>query len=82
MIWMHYGYHDYMDEKPGDAYKLFESEEQAKDWAARMNKHYSGGTTWIIGPAKQSELLAYAKGLQLDELTTKNINNPNYYKHD
>lgn len=80
MIWIHYGYHDYMDEKPGDGYKLFESEEQAKDWATRMNQHYSGGTTWIIGPAKQSDILEYIKGMQLDELTLNNINNPNYYQ--
>lgn len=82
MIWIHYGYHDYMDEKPGDGYQLFKSLEQARDWASRMNTHYSGGTTWIIGPAKQQEILDYIRVNKMtpDELTMNNINNKEYYQ--
>ena len=82
MIWMHYGYHEYMDEKPGDGYRLFESVEQSKDWADHMRKNYTGGTTWIIGPATQSEILDYIKKNDItpDELTMNNINNTSYYQ--
>lgn len=83
MKWFHYAYHDYMDERPGDGYQMFDSLEAAKDWAKRLNKHYSGGVTWIIGPATQTEVLSYVeryKGqLNITKETLKKINDPNNY---
>ena len=81
MLWFKYGLHEYMDEKPEIGFRLFEDEDQAKAWAQHMNEHYSGGRTWIIGPASQAELTAYIKAnhIELDEATSRNVNNSNYY---
>ena len=80
MVWFKYGEHDYMDMSPNYGYRLFEDENQAKAWEEHMKKNYTGGDTWIVGPAKQEEILAYIQGMDLDELTLSNINNPNYYQ--
>ena len=60
---------------------MFASEETAKDWVERMNHHYSGGYTWLIGPASQKEVLDYIKRykIEVDEKTLENINNPDNY---
>lgn len=81
MYWFKYGYHDYMDERPGYGYQMFASEETAKDWVECMNPHYSGGYTWLIGPASQKEVLDYIERykIEVDEKTLENINNPNNY---
>ena len=83
MYWFKYGLHEYMDEKPKIAFRLFEDEDQAKAWEQHMNEHYSGGRTWIIGPATMAEVTAYIdeNHIVLDEATSQNVNNPNYYKH-
>lgn len=81
MYWFKYGYHYYMDERPGDGYQMFASEATAKDWVELMNHLYSGGYTWLIGPASQKEVLDYIKRykIEVDEKTLENINNPNNY---
>lgn len=81
MIWFKYGEHDYMDVAPNFGFKLFESEEQAYAWEKHMLENYSGGRTWIIGPASKDEIQNYVleSGIQLDEKTLANIDNPNNY---
>lgn len=81
MIWYKYGSHDYMDEKPEVGYRLFEDKRQAYAWEEYMNIHYSGGRTWIIGPATKVEILSYIEEnhIQLDEPTRKNIENDGNY---
>lgn len=81
MIWFKYGSHDYMDESPSVGYRLFEDEAQAYIWEQHMNDHYSGGRTWIVGPASKDEIQNYVleSGIQLDGKTLENIDNPNNY---
>lgn len=81
MIWFKYKEHDYMDESPSVGFHLFEDEEQAYAWEKHMNDNYSGGRTWIIGPATKAEILSYVEKnhIQLDELTKKNIENDDNY---
>lgn len=80
MVWYKYGEQDYMDMSPSYGYRLFEDDAQAKAWVKHMKENYASGDTWLCGPAKQAEILDYIKGMDLDELTLNNINNPNYYK--
>ncbi len=70
-----------MDESPSVGYRLFEDEAQAYAWEKSMNDHYSGGRTWIIGPATKAEILSFImeNHIQLDELTKKNIKNDDNY---
>ena len=70
-----------MDEKPSIGYRLFANAENALKWEEHMNTNYSGGTTTILGPAKQEEILKFVKdnGLKLDSDTLANINNTSYY---
>ena len=81
MIWFKYQEHDYMDERPSIGYRLFTDVENALKWEANMNANYSGGTTTILGPAKQEEILKFVKdnGLKLDSQTLANIHNAKYY---
>lgn len=81
MIWFKYGEHDYMDVAPNFGFKLFESEEQAYAWEKHMQENYSGGRTWLIGPATKADVLSYIEEnhIQLDELTKKNIENDDNY---
>lgn len=81
MIWYKYQTHDYMDEKPSIGYRLFPNAEYALEWEQYMNASYSGGTTVLLGPAKQEEVLKFVKdnGLKLDSDTLANINNKSYY---
>lgn len=81
MIWFKYNEHDYMDEKPEVGYRLFEDKWQAYAWEEHMNINYSGGRTWIIGPATKADVLSYIEEnhIQLDELTKKNVENDNNY---
>ena len=81
MIWYKYREHDYMDESPNVGYRLFEGEKEAYAWEEHMNTNYSGGRTWIIGPATKAEILSYIEKnhIQLDELTRKNIENEENY---
>lgn len=84
MYWFKYELHEYMDEKPEIAFRLFKDEEQAKAWAQYMNEHYSGGRTRILGPATKSELIAYIEEnhIELDEATDQNVYDPNHYLPD
>lgn len=81
MIWFKYAVHEYMDEKPRIGFQLCENRESAQEWAKEMTAAYSGGPTYIIGPATKAEILSYIKGYedQFDELTIQNINNDEYY---
>lgn len=82
MIWMKYETHEYMDMYPEIGYRLFDDKAQAKAWEEHMQKNYSGGTTRLLGPAKQQEILDYIKdnNMSPDELTMNNINNKEYYQ--
>lgn len=82
MIWFKYKEHDYMDESPSVGFRLFEDEAQAYAWEKHMQENYSGGRTWIVGPATKTDVLSYIEEnhIQLDELTKKNIENDAYYK--
>lgn len=81
MIWFKYKEHDYMDESPSVGYRLFEDEAQAYAWEKHMQENYSGGRTWIVGPASKDEIQNYVleSGIQLDGKTLENIDNPNNY---
>lgn len=81
MIWYKYQKHDYMDEKPFIGYLLFANAEHALKWEQHMNTNYSGGTTVLLGPATQEEVLKFVKdnGLKLDSYTLAEINNKSYY---
>ncbi len=81
MIWFKYKTHDYMDENPSVGYRLFEDKWQAYAWEEHMSNNYSGGRTWIVGPASKDEIQNYVleSGIQLDEKTLENIDNPNNY---
>ena len=81
MIWFKYKEHDYMDESPNVGYRLFEDKWQAYAWEEHMNNNYSGGRTWIIGPATKAEILSYVEKnhIQLDEPTRNNIENDDNY---
>lgn len=81
MIWYKYQAHDYMDEKPSIGYRLFANAENALKWEQHMTVNYSGGTTVLLGPANQEEVLKFVKdnGLKLDSNTLANINNKSYY---
>lgn len=81
MIWFKYGSHDYIDESPSVGYRLFEDEAQAYAWEKHMQENYSGGRTWIVGPASKDEIQNYVleSGIQLDGKTLENIDNPNNY---
>lgn len=81
MIWYKYKEHDYMDESPNIGYRLFENEKKAYAWEEHMNTNYSGGRTWIIGPATKAEILSYVEKnhIQFDEPTRKNIENEENY---
>jgi len=70
-----------MDEKPSIGYHLFVNVENALKWEHHMNTNYSGGTTVLLGPANQEEVLKFVKdnGLKLDSDTLANINNKSYY---
>lgn len=82
MIWFKYIAQDYMDMRPGVAYRLFEDKSQALAWEKHMQENYSGGTTTIVGPATQKEILAYIKfnDIILDQDALDKVNNPNYYQ--
>jgi hypothetical protein len=82
MIWYKYREHDYMDESPNVGYRLFEGEKEAYAWEEHMNTNYSGGRTWIIGPATKAEILSYVEryDIELDDKLYANINNDAYYK--
>lgn len=81
MVWIKYKEHDYMDESPSVGYRLFEDEAQAYAWEKHMQENYSGGRTWIVGPASKDEIQNYVleSGIQLDGKTLENIDNPNNY---
>ena len=81
MVWYKYGSHDYMDERPEVGFHLFEDEEQAYAWEKHMQENYSGGRTWLIGPATKADVLSYIEEnhIQLDELTKKNVENDDNY---
>ena len=82
MVWFKYKEHDYMDESPSVGYRLFEDEAQAYAWEKHMQENYSGGKTWIVGPATKTEILSFImeNPIQLDEPTRRNIENDAYYK--
>lgn len=81
MVWYKYKEHDYMDESPSVGFRLFEDEAQAYAWEKHMQENYSGGRTWIVGPASKDEIQNYVleSGIQLDGKTLENIDNPNNY---
>jgi hypothetical protein len=82
MIWFKYAVHEYMDEKPEIGFQLCESRESAQEWAREMTAAYSGGPTYIIGPATKAEILSYVEryDIELDDKLYANINNDAYYK--
>ena len=81
MIWYKYSTHDYMDESPSIGFHLFTNAEMALKWEKHMNDTYSGGSTTILGPATQDEVLKFVKDnkLKLDSNTLSDINNKTYY---
>lgn len=81
MIWFKYEVHEYMDEKPRIGFQLCENRECAQEWAKEMTDAYSGGPTYIIGPATKAEILSYIENnhIQLDEPKRKNIENDDNY---
>jgi len=81
MIWFKYEEHDYMDEKPHEGFRLFNDDQEAKQWAFEMNENYSGGSTRIIGRATWDEVHKYveANHMELDDQTLSNVNNMAYY---
>lgn len=74
--------HAYMDLKPEIGYRLFESEEKAKEYAAHMQKNWTEGTTQIEGPVTQREVIDYVESnhITLDPATRANIyDHPEYF---
>ena len=74
MIWYKYREHDYMDESPNVGYRLFEDEKKAYAREEHMNTNYSGGRTWIIGPAT-TMLITRTIKIILKPVKTQNILN-------
>lgn len=68
-----------MDMLPDYGYRLFSDENEAQEFAKHMSRNWSGTVT-ICGYATQEEILGYIEGIELDDITKANINNPNYYK--
>ena len=81
MIWYKVETQDYMDETPSISFHLFPDAGKALEWQTFMNRSYSGGTTTLVGPAKQEEVLKFVKDNRLkpDLNTLANIKNKSYY---
>lgn len=70
-----------MDEKPHEAFRLFNDEQEARQWEFEMNENYTGGITRLIGRATWAEVHKYVEEnhLELDDQTLSNVNNMAYY---